>query len=51
MVPTATVNATALLGAAGTTVNQFSALVLLVGGLALGVWGVRFIIRRVKARG
>lgn len=49
MVPTSTVNATALFGQAGTVINQYGAAILLVAGLALGVWGVKFLIRRIKA--
>jgi len=51
MVP-ASVTTTALIGVAGDTVTEFGAAVLLVAGLALGIWGVKFIIRLVKrARG
>lgn len=49
MVPTSTVNATALFSTASEVVGNFGALVLLVGGIALGVWGVRFLIKRIRA--
>lgn len=47
MVP-ASVTMTATIGAASEVVGQFGGLILLVAGLAIGVWGVRFLIGRVK---
>lgn len=48
MVPSATVNAAGLLGAAGTVVTEFGSLVLLVAALALGIWGVRFLVAQIR---
>jgi len=38
----------ALLADAQTVVTEFDGLILLVAGLAVGVWAVRFLIRRVQ---
>ena len=34
---------------AATVVSEFDGLILLVAGLAIGVWGVRFLIGRIKS--
>lgn len=47
MVP-ASVTATATLSAAGEVVSEFGPLVLLVGGIIVGIWAVRFIMRSVR---
>lgn len=48
MVP-AGLTITALLTDATTVVSEFDSLILLVGGLALGVWGVRFLIGMIRS--
>lgn len=48
MVP-AGLTLTAILTNASTVVSEFDGLILLVAGLAIGVWGVRFLISRVKS--
>lgn len=47
MVPTG-LTLTQLFTDASSVVTEFSGLILLVGGLALGVWGVRFLIGMIK---
>lgn len=49
MVPTSTVNATALFSTASEVVSEFGGLVLIIGGIGLGIWGVRFLIKRLRA--
>jgi len=49
MIPTMTISS--LLGDAQTVVTGFGDLILLVGGLAIGIWAVRFILKRVKRLG
>jgi len=41
----------ALLVDAQSVVTEFDGLILLVAGLAIGVWAVRFILSRVKRLG
>lgn len=48
MVP-AGLTLSSILTDAGTVVTQFAGLITLVAGLAIGVWGVRFLIGRVKS--
>ena len=48
MVP-ASVTLTSTLANASTVVTEFGGLVLLIAGLAIGVWGVRFLIGRIKS--
>ena len=38
-----------ILTSAGVVVGEFSTLITLVAGFAVGVWGVKFLIRQVKA--
>lgn len=49
MVPTSTVNAAALFSTGSEVVTEFGGLVLLVAGLGLGIWSVRFLIKRIRA--
>jgi hypothetical protein len=46
MIGTMTVDA--VLGQGATVVSQFGSLVLLVVGLGMGIWAVKFVIRRIK---
>lgn len=39
---------TALFGEAGTVVTSFGPLILLVGALGLGIWGVGFLARSIR---
>lgn len=48
MVPTG-LTLTAIFTSATEVVTQFQSLILLIAGLAIGVWGVRFLISRVKS--
>lgn len=47
MVP-AGLTISALFTDATSVVTQFSALILLVGGITIGVWAVRFLMRSVR---
>lgn len=46
MIGTMTVNS--VLSQGGLVVNQFGSMILLIVGIAFGVWAVRFVIARVK---
>jgi hypothetical protein len=48
MVP-AGLTLSALLGDAATVVTEFDGLILLVAGLAIGIWGVRFLIGMIRS--
>jgi len=47
MIP-ASLTVSAMLVSAQSVVSEFDGLIVLVAGLAVGVWAVRFIIRRVQ---
>jgi len=44
----ASLTVSAMLSDAQSVVTEFDGLILLVAGLAVGVWAVRFLIRRVQ---
>jgi hypothetical protein len=48
MVP-ASVTITSTIAAATGVVTEFSGLILLVAGLAVGIWGVRFLIGQIRS--
>jgi len=50
MIP-ATMTIAAMLTSAQQVVTEFDGLILLVAGLAIGVWAVKFTISRVKRLG
>lgn len=50
MIP-ATLTVSAMLTSAQTVVTSFGGLIVLAAGLAIGIWAVRFTIKRVKRLG
>lgn len=50
MIP-ASLTLSAMLTNAQSVVTEFDGLILLVAGLAVGIWAVRFTIKRVKRLG